>query len=289
MGKPIEQLSIALATAWQSGELLDFDTALELSPTNNAEAYQVQMNVARKLGWFANDAPQAWKLGGPLGGSTAAPVPQSAIVHRASGKTARLSTADQFDYTALEVELIIRLGQDLPAGCTLEEAKRAICEVYLGVEVCDSRAPGWKALPPTFHLADRQMNRGLILSGVALAGWCDEMATIAPKVTLNNQIISEGPLHHPQGHPLGALPWLANLAQTFYGQPLRAGTLIATGTWNGLHLLNTNDHFSIELDGFTPFQIKLLAPNKHTSTLLLQPRLQNQRAEASLTDRSFTR
>lgn len=255
-----QRLAERLAQAWLSGDTLTEQEAQQLAPASFTEAYRVQQAVARRLNWFDDAGPQAWKLGGPPGGATAAPVARNLVQMPAAQAPVRLSSDDAFRFTALEFELAVRLGKPLEPGATLGEAKAAIAEVYLAIEVCDLRADNWQQLPASYRLADQQMSRGFILVDQPLPGWDERLVQVAPQLSLNARPLCSGPLQHPQGHPLASLPWLANLSGALYGKPLAAGTLIATGAWTGMHLLQPGDRFKAELDGLGRIEVGLDTP-----------------------------
>ena len=260
------RLTERLVQAWQQGTLLSEAEARALAPTSFAEACRVQQAVARELGWFDQQAPSFWKLGGNAGAASAAAVPDHLVKWHTGDQPVHLCSDDAFTFTALEFELSVRLGRPLEAGATLDEARDAIAEVYLTLEVCDLRAPNAMNLPASYRLADQQMSRGFVLAGAPLEGWHETLlAQIAPRLTQNGDPLSEGTLQHPQGHPLAALPWLANLSTALYGQPLTEGSLIATGTWKGMHLLQPGDQFCAQLQGFGTVQAVLDPPVSGTT------------------------
>ncbi|WP_432696572.1 fumarylacetoacetate hydrolase family protein [Marinobacterium sp. YM272] len=246
-----------LSEAWTTGSAMSTEQATKLAPADFPSAYRVQQKVAEALNWFDETGPKFWKLGGPKGGSTGAGVTDSLVRQVPGGTPVQLFSDDACNFTALEVELAVRLGRTLEPGCTLADACSAVAEVYLAIEVCDLRAENWQELPLTYRLADQQMSRGFLLMGKPIAGWKDELKQIAPAISINDTLISEGLLTHPLDHPLAALPWLANLSVALYGTPLTAGTVIATGTWAGMHLLAPGDHFRVAVDGFDRVNVTL--------------------------------
>lgn len=246
-----------LITARLSNQPLSLDEALPLTPAHAFSGYRIQAAIADALNWFDDRGPMLWKLGGARGESSAAALGLSALTHHPAGQPLRLSAQDACTFTGLELELAVRLNKPLLPGSTLPEAIAAIGETYLALEVCDQRAEQWASLPALFRLADHQMNRRLVLLGEPLSGWQASLVNIAPSIHQGSILISDGLLSHPQGHPLAALPWLANLSQAIYGQPLAEGTVIATGTWAGLQTLTETTPFSATLDAFSPVEVSL--------------------------------
>jgi len=53
---------------------------------------------------------------------------------------------------------------------------------------------------------------------------------------------------HPFGEPLSSLPWLARHAAAL-GSPLRAGDLVATGSWTGIYWAPAGVQVEVEFAG----------------------------------------
>ena len=68
----------------------------------------------------------------------------------------------------MEAELVIRLGQDLPArvGWTAEKVADLPQELLVGIEVASSPIPDINSLGPTVIAADFGNNNGLVLGPV---------------------------------------------------------------------------------------------------------------------------
>jgi 2-keto-4-pentenoate hydratase len=77
-------------------------------------------------------------------------------------------------FAAVEAELVIRLGQDLPAhdggGWTAEEAADLEQHLLVGVEVASSPIPDINSLGPTVIAADFGNNNGLVLGSSLRTG-----------------------------------------------------------------------------------------------------------------------
>jgi len=255
--KANHQLVKRLLEARNLNTPLTLQAAIELSPKDKCEAYQVQKAVAHELGWFNTQGPRLWKLGGKLGDPTAAALDMSVLTHHTKREPLVLYVDEACTFTGIELELAVKLKKPLKAGDDLDDAIAAIGETYLALEICDERAEQWQSLPELFQLADHQMNRHIILFGLPFEGWHDELTHIAPVIQLGQDLISDERLTHPQGHPLQALPWLANLSQSLYGQPLESGTIISTGTWAGMQEVSQSKPFSASLEGFQKAEILL--------------------------------
>lgn len=223
-------LSKALVDVWRSGKVLDAADAKRLAPETDQAAYRIQREVGEALGWFANDKPKAWKVGGTLQRPTAAPVADGHIVKGPFSMT----YSERHTMISIEVELAIQLETPLPQGATLSDAYKAVGSVMAAIEICDVRAESWQELPDTFLLADHQMNRCLILGDSVKHGWKPHYANSIVSIKSNKRDIKGKELRHPLADPLSLLPWLANHAASQYSTGLQAGDIITTGTWAGL-------------------------------------------------------
>ena len=258
--KANEQLINALVRARNSKQPIALNEAIRLTPDNETAAYAVQKEVAQALDWFKDQTPKLWKLGGTPGQPSAAALPQSALQYHDTNKTLMLEREDECLFTGLELELAVKLNKTLYAGDNLDNAKAAIGEVYLALEVCDQRAQQWQSLPSLFKLADHQMNRSIILCGMPLSEWDEQLMNIAPFIQLGKEVINDNTLiTHPQGHPLKMLPWLATLSEQLYQQPLQAGSIIATGAWAGIQTISESTPFKATLNNFPEIRVELTA------------------------------
>lgn len=252
-----ELLIAALLKAREENQPIPLQNAINLTPINENEAYQVQKVVSQKLGWFQQKAPKVWKLGGTKGNVTAAALAQSSLVIHSEKRPFILKSDEACSFTGLELELTVKLKKTLTSSDTFDDVISAIGEVYLSLEVCDQRAEEWQKLPSLFRLADHHMNRSIILFGDPLSNWSDDLTHISPMIKLGNKVLNEKLLSHPQGHPLEALLWLAELSQKMYQEPLVKGTIIATGAWAGIQEISKLKPFYASLKGFDDIEVLL--------------------------------
>lgn len=218
-------------------------------------AYAVQRQVADAMGWFAKSRPTAWKIGGaPAGLISTAPVPAEAI--HASGWQVPAGYVSGF---GIEGELAIRLGRDLSDTPDIAEMLAAIDAWLPCIELCDTRLEDGASADPLLRLADQQLNRALILGEpIRLdtpTAWSLQSATLR----IDGQIILTDSGSHPFINPLSSLPWLAQHAAA-QGTQLRAGDLIATGSWTGIHWAAAHQKVLVEFPGFG--SVQLLTPTE---------------------------
>lgn len=218
------QVAAALVQAWRQRRNVPYE-GLDL--LTEADAYQVQELVAAELGWFGDSSETAWKLGGSPGRLVSTARVPSHSIHL-SGWAVPEGYCSRF---GIEGELIVRLGRDVDGDADHAAAYEAIDAWHVGIELCDTRFQQGEQAHPLLRLADRQLNRALVL-GEAIQppeNWSQQAVEVWVDGQL--QIVDVG--SHPFTDPLASLPWLARHAAS-QNRPLRAGDLIATGSWTGL-------------------------------------------------------
>lgn len=237
----VEQVAEHLIRGWRSGERQSHQGLILES---EAQAYAVQQRVADALGWFAGAPARAWKLGGaPYSFISAARVPTDAI--HGSGWQVPPGYCQGF---GIEAELVVRLGCDLDEHTDLATACSAIDAWLPGIELCDTRWLNADQAAPMLRLADQQLNRALIIGEPHLLAQMPDWSTQTAQLRVNgvSQIHNTG--SHPFVEPLNSLPWLARHAAA-QGDPLRAGDLIATGSWTGIYWAPLGVEVEVEFAG----------------------------------------
>jgi 2-keto-4-pentenoate hydratase len=153
-------------------------------------------------------------------------------------------------FAAVEAELVIRLGQDLPAhdggGWTAQEVADLEQHLLVGVEVASSPIPEINSLGPTVIAADFGNNNGLVLGSV-LADW-PSGAPVQLACYVDGDLVGEGSAENlPGGIHHGLATALSILAGR--GQPVRAGMVFATGAITGIHPIGPGQHCRVEVRG----------------------------------------
>jgi len=223
----VQQVAERLIRGWKEGVR---QSLAGLHLETQAQAYDVQQRVAEAMGWFADAPARAWKLGGaPDGLISAAGVPATEV--KPSGW--QLPTG-YCQGVGIEGELFVRLGRDLDEHTDLTAAYAAIDAWMPGIELCDTRWIQGEQADPLLRLADQQLNRALIVGQAQPLGKSPDWANQGVELWVDDQQVFSGMNSHPFGEPLNSLPWLARHAAA-HGNPLRAGDLIATGSWTGIY------------------------------------------------------
>lgn len=244
---PDTELLSCLAGAWRSGHPLPTAQAAALAPGSVAEAYQVQKALGKKLGWWPDQRPKAWKLTTGLPPKVA-PVPDAFILKAEDS----MGCYRPYSLCGIEVELGYRLASPIRPHMSAAEVQAAIGETLVLVEIFDVRAQRWHELPETFLLADMQMHGRLIL-GSGVAGYAT-----SPKLEIYCEDLSDETLsfNQPIDDLLRTLPWLAEHAEQ-HGWSLEAGDLIASGSWCGLLQPDLKSSLAARFDGIGAVNINL--------------------------------
>ena len=221
-------------------------------PTSMAEAYRIQDRAISRwpdslVGWKIGYVPadrrtpgDPDRLVGPIWGRQCHPRddPPSAVEVGvfAAG------------FAAVEAELVIRLGQDLPAraGWTADEAAGLEQDLLVGIEVASSPIPDINSLGPTVIAADFGNNNGLVLGPVL--GPRPGAAAVALTCTVDGQLVGEGSADNlPGGMHHGLATALNILGRR--NRPVGAGMLFATGAITGIHPIGLGQHCAVEVEG----------------------------------------
>lgn len=160
------------------------------------------------------------KIGEPCGGAVFA-----GEIYR-SPTTLRMA---DFGRVAVECEIAVTLGRDLPGGQGRDEIAEAIESCHAAIELIDDARAEYGLFDALNLIADNAWNAGLVL-GPPVKEWRHlDLATLAGAMTVGGRLAGRGTGADVLGHPLNALVWLADtLARR--GRPLRAGMVVTTGS-----------------------------------------------------------
>jgi len=203
-----------LEDLWRQGKTLP-RLPDELTPRDVEAALGVQ------AAYLKRHHSCGWKIGpGPGGeGRMAAPL-RGDTLHAPQQLPAAATPA-------IEVEVGLVLGSNLPAGSTAEQAAAAIGGWHLALEPLRSRYDDPKAQPLPALLADNLSNAGLIL-GSGMPGLSGYVVDIVMELHNGAEKVGEyrGQISVPE--IAQSLAWLADYAAA-RGKPLAAGDVVITG------------------------------------------------------------
>lgn len=173
-------------------------------------------------------------------------------VHR---RTAALRTRD-YGRIAIETEIAVRLGEDLPQGGDRDQVAGAIESCMAAIELIEDLNYDYKRLDAPALVAGNCWNAGIVL-GDPVADWRGlDLAAAGARLTINGREIGHGVGADVMGHPLNALAWLAN-KKAEHGAPLRRGMLVMTGSIVATKYPSPGDRCRVEIDGLGTAELAL--------------------------------
>jgi len=235
--KDSENISQQLLQAHQSGTPVRLDCELSVQ-----ETYTVQSLVGSEL----DPKPMNWKTGLLSDGSVfCAPIAASHCQSSPADFSRRV-----FNALHVEAELAYRFHSGFDANKTHKEEDvfAAIDRVAVAIEVLDSRLENWQEAGELLHLADNQMNGGLVI-GSGIENWQGiEPGTQAIRLLINDKLVVADSGSHPQLDPTSLLAHFVNQACQL-GYTLPPGTWVTTGTWSDYPRAEPGDRVQVEFPG----------------------------------------
>ena len=221
-------------------------------PASMAEAYQIQELAMSR--W--QDSLVGWKIGYISADRRTAEDPDRLVgpiwrqqyhfsdEHESAAEVGIFASG----FAAVEAELVIRLGQDLPVhhgdGWTAQEVADLEQHLLVGIEVASSPIPDINSLGPTVIAADFGNNNGLVLGSV-LTDW-PSGAPVQLACYVDGQLMGEGSAENLPGGIHHGLATALNILLS-RGQPVRAGMVFATGAITGIHPIGVGQHCRVEV------------------------------------------
>lgn len=245
-GRDIEALAHRFAEAREQGLAIDLPDAL-LKGMTLAEGFAVQRRhvdlvlarhggevMGRKLGGGDRAALAALGVEAPLQGPIF-----SAFSHEAPAFLAR----SDFFVCAVEGEIAVRLGRDLPASngeAGRDRIVQAIDAVMPALEIADTRLLNFRAASAAAIVADAAF-AGAFVRGGAYRDWKSiDLRNLTVTLNVNGTQAASGSCAGPLGSPVDALAALvSDLARRNEG--LRAGDIVSTGACVGPYIAKAGD------------------------------------------------
>lgn len=236
---PLDALIHALVQAHRSGTALDA-TPWAATVTTEAQAYAVHDGVAAALGWPLD----RWKSGGAG--------PQGPFSH------SPVAPATGSNLIGVEAEVALRLARDVtPEQALAPLGEDLIDAMCIAVECIASRWQQALDAPALLRMADFQSNAGL-LTGVWQPWRALDWAQAGWRLGLPGQPVIERRGGHSLANPAGVLPaWLRHA--TRHGATVKAGTVVTTGAWGGVHRCTGQPAGTLALEGLGEFSFRAAA------------------------------
>ncbi len=238
-----QALASLLADARRDGRQIR-DLPAALVPETAAEGYAVNALVAQTLSW----EPLGWKIAATTPEMqrrlrATEPIYGRSFQRFATPSPAIFRHAELLD-PLIECEFFFRLARDLPPRAepyTGDEVANAVASVHAGVEVAECRFPLDRLPAMPAILADGAAN-GRYVIGPAIPDWRRlDLADMPVTLTVNGTLRRSGSGREVMEHPLNPLVWLAN-QRSAWGDGLKGGELISSGTATGMLLGQAGDH-----------------------------------------------
>lgn len=214
----------------------------EHGPADETAAYAAQREIWRVMVGAAR--PRVWKVGAANRESN--PLAAPVFPQRCAVSPARFPSETFLDM-GIEAEIAFRFGRDLPAHSlpySRAEILDAIAATHVAMELVDSRLADAEAAGPLWRLADSLLNGGLVI-GDEIPHWRElDFPAQTARVLADGETIAETQGRPPLGDLFFCLPWWID-----HVGGARAGDIVTTGAWNGMHRVNMPVEATVEFVG----------------------------------------
>jgi len=244
-----EELARLLRDAFASGAALSHWPS-SVVPASAEGAYRVQQQLLQLRGQRAG----GWKVGaksgtGPIKG---APLPADGI----QASPARLGRARA---VGLELEIAFRFGRAFaPSNRSYpsDEVIGGLASFCAAIEVVASRFAGWPDVDPLLQLADLQNHGALVVGSFIDYDGGFAFASPSLRFGFNGHDIATDRPANPAGDPRRLLAWAVNHCTT-RGLRFEEGTIVTTGSYTGLHLVQGSGTAEGQIAGLPPVRLSL--------------------------------
>lgn len=217
---------------------------------------------------------ELWQGRGPVGGYkialTSKPIQELCGVDQPCGgfvfretihqSPATLSLGD-FNGMALEFELAVRIGSEIPADAapfTADSIREYVATCHPAFELIDDRRADYSTLDAISMLSDNIWCGGVVL-GPEISDWQGfDLSATPVHLTWNGERSEESNTGAAMGSPMESLAWLANLASE-RGWPMREGMIVITGSTLATKVPQPGDHVIYTIEGMGDVEVRVTA------------------------------
>jgi 2-keto-4-pentenoate hydratase len=228
----------AAATLWKHWQQLTRIDGLpaDCRPSDRAEGYEVQAELVRLsgqsvAGWKIAATSRAGQKHINVDGPLAGPLLSDRVLEGAAA--APVVSLRGNIMNVAEVEFCFRLGADLPRRgkpYSTDEVLNAVESLHPAIEVPDSRYNDFVRAGAPQLIADAACACWFVLGPATRADWrARDLVSHSLTAFKNGSPAGTGIGANVLGDPRAALTWIANELTT-YGEGLRAGDVVTTGT-----------------------------------------------------------
>ncbi len=214
------------------------------------DAYRIQLGLIRRRCAKMKQRRVGWKVG-----LTAHAIQQQfgfdEPVFGCLLDEGKIASGHAFEHARLirpgfENELCMELARDVAPGASPADVAAAIRAIHPALEIIETRGDfvGQIALA----LADNAQQYAFVLGPPVPATKAGDLAKVVAHVRVNGVEVGEGRGDAVLGHPFNSISWLATKLQSF-GETLRAGDLIMTGSFTRQFPLSAGDRVETEFEG----------------------------------------
>ena len=223
----------------------------DVPPATQDEAYRVQDAVLARLGPAAG-----WKVGAASNSAdpSCAPILSGGVGFAGRHPVIVPSRA------GVEIEIAFRIARTFPASLaapTRDAVLAAIGSAHVVIETCARRVADKSATaPPLLLLADNIQNHGLVI-GPLVEGWrALDGDKLTARMTADGRLLGETTGGHTAKDLLRLLVWQVGHCVTRRGG-LPAGTIVTTGAWTGMHMVDAPARIVAEFPALGRIEIAL--------------------------------
>lgn len=228
-------------------------------PADIEAALLVQRNLVRLL----DQSIEGWKCSLP---TTERPIALAPIFAPTITSTSPCTVTMVANGARIEPEIAFVIGHDLPSRdhpYSEAEILAAIREMRLVLELIGSRFTDPATLAYPELLADNIANAGLFVGPIVAGGIEHAPSTLQLSIDMPQATIIEREGHHPDGHPLRPLLWLANFlaerGDALYGG-LRTGQIVTTGSFAGILEVPFATPLDVRFGDLGTLSVEFIAP-----------------------------
>jgi 2-keto-4-pentenoate hydratase len=162
--------------------------------------------------------------------------------------------ADELIHPGFETELCIRLAHGLEGKVSIEEVHDAIDVIHPSFEIIETRGDFVNQI--ALALADNAQQRCVVLGAPVRLPREMALDEVEARVELNGQEVARGLGSAVLGTPLNSIAWLAGKLPQ-YGQTLRAGDIVMTGSFVRQFPLSPGDIAAAEFSGIGRVEVAI--------------------------------
>ena len=232
-------------------------------PRDVAEAYAVQEELLALLAAAGRGPIAGYKIGlttpvmRALMGADE-PIAGAIFADTVPRSPARVHAAD-FINLAVECEIALRLGADLPASgapYSREGVAGAVAACAPAFELVEDRAADYGSITALEIIEENSWNGGIVLGPeVAVSGL--DLAQARAEMRIDGRPAGEGRGGDAMGHPFEVLAWLANMLAE-RDKPLERGMVVMTGSVVTTKHLEPGQSASLSIEGLGEAELTVI-------------------------------